>query len=299
MKLSVTHLTRYDYESNVRESYNEARLQPANSGGQACLSFVLNVLPQTRLSHYQDFYQNCVHLFEIEHPHNALNVEAISTVLTQDTPTLAADATPSPLAQIDACATMDRCYDFLQASTYVEPGGALLPLVQEAAGDQQDSWQVARAIMAYIYREFTYQPATTNVYTHMRDVLMLRTGVCQDFAHVMLGLCRTLKIPARYVSGYIYNGPADELKGAQATHAWVEVYVPGHGWCGLDPTNNRQADGNYIKVAVGRDYADVSPLRGTYRGTAKRHLHVDVLVTRLDESNTPVNPASAPAPFSQ
>jgi transglutaminase-like putative cysteine protease len=118
----------------------------------------------------------------------------------------------------------------------------------------------------------------------VREVLKTRAGVCQDFAHVMLGLCRALKIPTRYVSGYLYNGPADQLKGAQASHAWVEVYVLGHGWCGLDPTNNRLADGHYVKVATGRDFADVSPLKGTYRGTARRELSVDVLVTRLEEA---------------
>jgi transglutaminase-like putative cysteine protease len=98
----------------------------------------------------------------------------------------------------------------------------------------------------------------------------------------MLGMCRALKLPARYVSGYLYNGPADQLKGAQASHAWVEVFVPDTGWCGLDPTNNRAADGHYVKVATGRDYSDVSPVKGTYRGTGSRRLTVEVLVTCLD-----------------
>jgi transglutaminase-like putative cysteine protease len=102
----------------------------------------------------------------------------------------------------------------------------------------------------------------------------------------MLGICRSLKMPARYVSGYLYNGPVDQLRGAQASHAWVEVYVLGHGWCGLDPTNDRIVDGHYVKVAVGRDFADVSPIKGTYRGTAKRELTVDVRVTRLEEAES-------------
>jgi transglutaminase-like putative cysteine protease len=116
----------------------------------------------------------------------------------------------------------------------------------------------------------------------MRDVLRTKRGVCQDFAHVMLGVCRSLKIPCRYVSGYLYNGPADRLRGAQASHAWVEVYLPELGWHGLDPTNNGQPDERYVKVAVGRDYADVAPLKGTYRGTGERKMTVDVLVTALD-----------------
>ena len=136
--------------------------------------------------------------------------------------------------------------------------------------------------MDFIHREFAYVPTATNVHTHMREVLRLRRGVCQDFTHVMLGICRSLKIPARYVSGYLYNGPADQLRGAQASHAWVEVYLPDLGWRGLDPTNNGQPDDRYVKVAVGRDYSDVTPIKGTYRGTGERKMKVDVLVSVLE-----------------
>ena len=283
MKLQVFHRTRFKYENSVRESFNETRLQPTSTGGQVCHSFLLKILPTARLSHYFDFHRNCVHLFEITEPHTELNVEATSVVTTADKPTLATTATPAPMDQIGDCARQDRCYDFLQSSTYVEAGPELWRLALDATDGQTDAWQAAQAIMHYIHREFRYQPAATNVHTHMREVLIARAGVCQDFAHVMLGLCRALKIPARYVSGYLYNGPADQLKGAQASHAWVEVFVPGHGWCGLDPTNNQLTDSRHVKVAVGRDYADVSPLKGTYRGTARRQLFVDVLVTRLDD----------------
>jgi transglutaminase-like putative cysteine protease len=283
MKLQVFHRTRYRYAASVRDSFNEARLQPVSNETQTCHQFLLKVLPTARLSHYLDFYLNYVHLFEVVQPHTELTIEATSVVTTPDQPALAADLNPAPLADIAACARLDRCYDFLQSSTYVEAGPELWRLALDATEGQTDAWQAAQAIMRFIHRDFRYQTASTNAHTHMREVLQTRTGVCQDFAHVMLGLCRALKIPARYVSGYLYNGPADQLKGAQASHAWVEVYVPGHGWCGLDPTNNRQPDGHYVKVASGRDYADVSPLKGTYRGTTKRELLVDVLVTRLEE----------------
>lgn len=283
MKLQVFHRTRYLYATGVRDSFNEARLQPVSNETQTCHQFILKVLPTARLSHYLDFYLNCVHMFEVVQPHTELTVEATSTVTTPDRPALAADLQPAPLAEIGACARLDRCYDFLQSSTYVETDPQLWRLALDATDGQTDVWQAAQAIMRYVHREFRYQTASTNAHTHMREVLQTRTGVCQDFAHVMLGLCRAVKIPARYVSGYLYNGPADQLKGAQASHAWVEVYVPGHGWCGLDPTNNRQPDGHYVKVASGRDYADVSPLKGTYRGTSKRQLLVDVLVTKLEE----------------
>lgn len=293
MKLHIFHRTRFKYATKVRESFNEARLQPVTTGAQVCHSFLLKVLPTSKLSHYLDFYINCVHLFEISEAHTELSVEATSVVSTGNAPALPAGATPAPLDTIGECAREERCYDFLQTSTYVEAGPELWRLALDATDGQADAWQAAQAIMRHINREFRYQPAATHVHTHMREVLKARTGVCQDFAHVMLGLCRALKIPARYVSGYLYNGPAEHLKGAQASHAWVEVYVPGHGWCGLDPTNNRQADGHYVKVAVGRDYADVSPLKGTYRGTAKRQLSVEVLVTRLEDSDPLPAPSHA------
>lgn len=289
MKLHVLHRTRYRYGAPVQDSFNETRLQPISAGGQHCHSFVLKVLPTSRLSHYIDFNRNYVHLFEIGQPHSELTVEANAVVTTSDQPALAAAATPAPLDRLPEAARLDRCYDFLQSSTYVEVSAELWRLAIDATQGQTDIWQTAQAVMGYIHREFRYQPAVTHAHTHMRDVLQSRTGVCQDFAHVMLGLCRALKMPARYVSGYLYNGPADQLKGAQASHAWVEVYVLGHGWCGLDPTNNRVVDGHYVRVATGRDFADVSPVKGTYRGTTKRELSVDVLVTRLEEAEpTPV-----------
>jgi transglutaminase-like putative cysteine protease len=116
----------------------------------------------------------------------------------------------------------------------------------------------------------------------MSEVLKNRRGVCQDFAHVMIGICRALKIPTRYVSGYLYNGPADQLRGAQASHAWVEIFLPELGWRGLDPTNAQQPDERYVKIAAGRDYADVSPLRGTFRGPPQRKMAVEVLVSSLE-----------------
>lgn len=289
MKLHVSHRTRYSYGAAVRESFNEARLQPVTAGAQTCHSFLLKVLPSTRLSHYLDFYLNCVHVFEIPQPHQELVIAASSTVTTPDVPALPGDATPAPLAEIGACARQERCYDFLQSSTYVEVGSDLWRLAIDAIADRTDAWQAAQAIMRHVHREFRYQSEATHSHTHMREVLEKRCGVCQDFAHVMLGMSRALKIPARYVSGYLYNGPAGTLKGAQASHAWVEVYMPGAGWCGLDPTNDCAVDGHYVKVAVGRDYADVAPIKGTYRGTGKRHLAVDVLVTRVEDALVPTD----------
>ncbi|MDB6127004.1 MAG: transglutaminase [Verrucomicrobia bacterium] len=283
MKLQVFHRTHYVYGAPVRESFNEARLQPTNADGQICHNFLLKILPPTRLNHYRDFQMNWVHLFDINEPHSSLTIEATSVVSTSASMVLAEDHPSTPLIQMDhACGQLERCHDFLQSSRFVEPNPETWKLGLDIAQGRTDTWQIAQAVMGYIHREFAYVPTATNVHTHMREVLRLRRGVCQDFTHVMLGICRSLKIPARYVSGYLYNGPADQLRGAQASHAWVEIYLPDLGWRGLDPTNNGQPDDRYVKIAVGRDYSDVTPIKGTYRGTGERKMTVEVLVSSLE-----------------
>jgi transglutaminase-like putative cysteine protease len=286
MRLHVTHRTRFVYADPVQDSWNEVRLMPTSAGGQNCEHFQLRVSPPASTSSYLDLYHNIVHRFDVARAHRELTVIATSRIDTRDHPAGPADdATPAALAGLDACARSELCHDFLQNSTYVEVTPELWRLGVDLTQPAGDVWQAARAIMRHIHRQFRYEPNTTHVNTRAADVLQLRAGVCQDFAHLMIGICRAVRIPARYVSGYLYNGPADQLRGTQASHAWAEVYVPGHGWCGLDPTNNQRPDGRYVKIGAGRDYADVPPLRGTYRGTAQRTMSVDVLVS-----------ASAPAP---
>ena len=284
MKLHVFHRTRYTYASPVRESFNEVRLRPMSGPRQTCVAFDLRVAPEIRWSHYADYYFNSVHQFEVTDPHRELVVEASSVVVTPDAPELGRETVSAPLGELGPLGQAERCYDFLQPSTYVDVSAETARLAREASGGRTDAWQAALAIMEHINREFHYQPAATNSHTHMREVLLSGKGVCQDFAHVMLGFCRSLRLPARYVSGYLYNGPAEKLKGAQASHAWVEVYVPGRGWHGLDPTNRELVAGRYVKVAVGRDYADVPPVKGTYRGTGRRTMTVEVLVSLAEET---------------
>lgn len=280
MRLHVTHRTRFTYAEPVKDSFNEVRLKPTSASGQVCESFHLDIQPPSAISEYIDLYRNCVHCFEVSRAHHELSITATSIVDTVDQPLGPADdATPAPLANMGACARTELCHDFLQPTAFVEASPELWRLALDATQGITDAWQASLAIMRHIHREFRYLPESTQVSTRATAAALALTGVCQDFTHVMLGLCRALKIPARYVSGYLYNGPADQLKGAQASHAWVEVYIPGSGWCGLDPTNGQRVDGRYVKIGAGRDYTDISPTRGTYRGTANRTMFVDVLVT--------------------
>lgn len=283
MRLKVTHRTRYVYSSAVRESFNEARLQPTTNDHQTCENFLLRVLPAVRLKHYHDLYANIVHYFDIPEAHDTLDVESAARVVTRPQRS-ALDVEPWLLARVSELHRHERCFDYTQPSHYVETSPEAWRLALDVTAGQTEVWRAAVAVMEHVHREFRYDSGATNVHTHMAEVLAERRGVCQDFAHVMIGLLRAIGIPALYVSGYLYNGPRDQLLGAQASHAWCEIFLPGLGWRGLDPTNNQPADERYIKIAVGRDYADVPPLRGHYKGTLDRQLEVEVLVERLDDS---------------
>ena len=282
MKLHILHRTHFAYRSPVRDSLNEVRLQPVEMNDQQVESFALKISPYAQPKHQLDFYQNHVHRFDILAPHSTLEVEATSVVHTS-TLTDPAKGPVVPLSAMAKCLDLANCYDFLQPSKYVTVDADIANVATSVIANHDNTWGAVIAIKRFIHDSFRYQPAVTNVHTKMSEALRLRQGVCQDFAHVMIGLCRALKIPARYVSGYLYNGPADQLKGAQASHAWLEVFLPGHGWIGVDPTNRLITGERHVKIAIGRDYADVSPIRGTYRGTGERTLQVEVLVSSAEE----------------
>jgi transglutaminase-like putative cysteine protease len=272
MKWEIFHRTRYTYATPVRDSFNDVRLQPMPIPGQTVESFLLRVLPAARLTHFKDFYSNWVNHFEIIEPHSYLMIEANSRVITHPTPSLP-DEKLCSFDQMRDSPNIERSFDYLLESRFVEVTPEAWKLAVDATMGMDDAWQAVLALMRFVHGYLKYESASTHVHTHMSEVLRDRRGVCQDFAHLMIGLCRALKIPARYVSGYLAT------EAASATHAWIEVFVPGHGWRGLDPTHNRQIDETYVKIGNGRDYADVSPISGNYRGTRDRKMEVEVRIT--------------------
>jgi len=271
MKWEIFHRTRYTYASPVRDSFNDVRLQPMPIPEQTVESFLLKVLPAARLTHFKDFYSNWVNHFEIVEPHSYLLIEASSRVVTNSLPPLP-DKKLCSFDQMRAASNVDRCFDYLLESRFVEVTPEAWKLAVDATMGLDDAWQAALALMRFVHGYLKYESASTNVHTHMSEVMRDRRGVCQDFAHFMIGLCRSLKIPARYVSGYLAT------EEASATHAWLEVFVPGHGWRGLDPTHNRQIDDTYVKIGNGRDYGDVPPVSGNYHGTLERKMEVEVRI---------------------
>jgi len=283
MHLRVYHRTRYVYRLPVSESHNEVRLRPATEDAKRLSFFILKVSPPRRLRHFRDDHFNYVQWFEIPEPHHELIIEATSHLHTSTQYVDGVKPLGATFEDIHACDQIDMLRPFIKSSKYVVVDPEIWRLALDIRDERKDVFETAMAIMKFIYKEWTYAPNTTSSSTHMSEVLHLRQGVCQDFAHIMIGLCRALEIPARYVSGYIYNGPKAELRGAQASHAWCEVWLPNRGWFGLDPTNNTLSDERYVKIATGCDYDDAAPIRGSFNGPpgATTQLEVSVAVDRL------------------
>lgn len=283
MRLIVNHKTEYIYPEPVCNSVNELRLTPRSSRRQTLESNLLTILPACRLKHYEDLNLNLVHYFEIPNPHNRLVINSRIIVNTS----AGVDYTNLPYGflhtDLDKCKFLEECHPYLQNSSLVEITPEAWKQALDCKGDSQDVFQTSYSIMEYVFRHYKYQSDETSVTTHANEVLRLKVGVCQDFAHAMVAMCRSLRIPARYVSGYFYDASrGTRLRGSEASHAWVEVYIDGFGWIGLDPTNNKVADDTYIVLATGRDYKDVAPVKGSYFGASQSAMSISVRVDKLD-----------------
>jgi transglutaminase-like putative cysteine protease len=282
MVISLLHRTTFAYVGKAHDSFNEVRLRPVDDGHQMCRSFELKTDPPTPIRDYVDFYGNQVHYFDVVAPHTSLMIEAVSEVET--TPNAARPGVPI-VAQSDEVMDIEKELrsEFLVDSHYVPLSVEIWKEAQDALiAGRSDIWADTRTICRHVFTNFAYKPRSTGVATLATDALKLRAGVCQDFAHVALGMCRCSGIAARYVSGYFIKtqrAPDEE----EASHAWIETFVPGFGWAAYDPTHDRTADERYVKVAAGRDYADIRPVSGTYRGGKTRSLSVDVRL-RLPEA---------------
>jgi len=263
----------------VKDSFNEARLQPITDSLQMCRDFKFQLDPASSVRDYPDFYANCVHYFDVPEPHESLEVVAISEVQT-----LTESRGPVPVADrtaLESAAVREQHFDFLQSSEFVSLGADVWrEAVDALPNGLSDVWSDTIAIGEHIHRNYKYTPLSTNVNTRAPEVIKKKQGVCQDFAHLMLGICRTHGIPARYVSGYFLN--QHKLPGEiEASHAWLEVFIPDYGWKGYDPTHRRESDTRYVKLAVGRDYSDIRPVGGTFRGKGTRKMVVEVSVQRI------------------
>ena len=294
MILSVRHTTVFRYEPAVRESIMEVRLQPRSEGDQRCLNFELRVEPTANVMQYRDFSGNTVHHFDIAAAHTQVTVTAESSVEVQ-TVQAPRESDCGDWSDLDALIETGDYWENLLPSHFARSTPALEGLAKELGCERRGNpLEMLSRMNASIYKLFAYAPQSTKVDSPIDDALSTRQGVCQDFAHIMIALVRRLRIPCRYVSGYMFHRDENEkdrsLEGA--SHAWVEALVPRLGWVAFDPTNDLVGGDRHIRVAIGRDYADVPPTRGVYKGDAQSELSVTVTVSPADKS--PVEPAKPP-----
>lgn len=280
MYYTVRHVTRFRYSAPISESIMEVRLQPRSEGTQRCLDFRLSTSPRTNPLSYRGENGNRVHHFDVPNMHNNLTITAEAIVELFPPAPLPEALAPAAWDELDAMTADDEYWDMLEPSRFARPTELLHNLMETLEIRRRDDpLTVVKEINTAIYRTFEYAKEQTSVDSPIDDALRLKRGVCQDFAHIMIALLRELRIPGRYVSGYLFHqGERGSRAADGATHAWVEALLPGLDWVGFDPTNNSFANERHIRVALGRDYADVPPTHGIFRGSATSELSVNVRV---------------------
>jgi transglutaminase-like putative cysteine protease len=282
MYYSIRHLTKFLYSTAVSESMMETRMHPRSDQNQRCLTFHLSVSPRCRVFSYRDHLANQVHHFDIPGMHGQLVIVAESLVEVQPAPQVPAFLAPGAWADLDAMVQRGDYWEMLLPSEFAAPTQALDDLATELdVRRRDDPLMVLHRLNQQMYEYFDYKPNSTRVDSPIDLALSTKAGVCQDFAHIMITLVRSkLRIPCRYVSGYLFHGESDmDRSVSTATHAWIEALVPHLGWVGFDPTNWLVAGDRHIRTAIGRDYADVPPTHGIFRGRAESELTVAVRVT--------------------
>ncbi|MDH7944356.1 transglutaminase family protein [Pseudohongiella sp. SYSU M77423] len=298
MRYQIRHLTRYDYSGQATLSHNEARVLPRNLPWQKCLNSEWQISPKpVRLRERSDFFGNRVAYFSTESVHDSLEVVVVSEVDVSARPaqdifsTITWPDAVSDVAQSHRTGNRE-CIDarlYVLESPFVRQQQTLQQYAEECFEDTSDLIQGLHILNKRIFDEFTYDPGVTTTATPVHEVMAAKRGVCQDFAHLMIGCLRSLGLPARYVSGYMETLPPpgqEKLLGADATHAWIAAFIPGWGWLELDPTNGCLPDERYIVLGWGRDYADVTPLKGVMTGGGEHELSVAVDVIPKEVEQT-------------
>ncbi|MEX1301384.1 MAG: transglutaminase family protein [Desulfotignum sp.] len=291
MKYTITHITQYRYKENASLSHNELFLTPRQTPVQQCMEHTLALSPApSAMSQRTDYFGNSVTATTVQVPHTLFEINAKSRVDLSPIPAPAIEKTV-PWEQVVAAVRRHDVPEDLDAFQYVF-SSPMIPVSEDMARWARDLFppgepflRGASRLMERIFTRFTYDPGATTTTTPVSAAFELKRGVCQDFAHIAIACLRSLGLPARYVSGYLHTQPPpgkDRLVGAEASHAWFAVYLPGIGWVDLDPTNNVIPFDQHLTLAWGRDYSDVTPVKGTVLGGGRHHLSVAVDVVRTD-----------------
>jgi transglutaminase-like putative cysteine protease len=289
MLFRVTHTTDYRYGEPVAEAYLELRLTPLSREGQTVQDHRLTIEPASRTSGYRDYFGNEVAFLSLPYRHSRLTIrsEALVKTASEALPEESLELTIQEARQILNSA-LPFVFDYLQPTDMVKIGRESVQWAKRYLSGQFTLRKGLESLNKAIHEHFQYRRGATNFSTDVSSIWRDRIGVCQDFAHIMLSVLRTGGLPARYVCGYIEtsaprgdNGEKKRLIGSVATHAWVEVLLPGRHWIALDPTNNRWCGEQHIAVSFGRDASEAAPIRGTFKGSGDQVMKVHVKVVRV------------------
>lgn len=288
MYYRIRHVTRFQYSAPVTESLVELRMHPRTESYQRCLDYQLAVTPKVDVHVYRDFMGNNIHHFAVAGAHTQLQLLSEAIVEMNQWPDPVASLPRSAWDELDRVTAVGDFWEMLLPSHFARPTPKLEELMREIGAIRRDDpLTLVREINSRICKAFEYVPQATSVDSPIDHALSIRQGVCQDFAHIMIAVLRQLRIPARYVSGYVYRSKENRDRSIEgASHAWVEAYLPELGWMGFDPTNDLLARERHIRTALGRDYADVPPNKGVFKGHADTTLTVAVSVSPCDELPT-------------
>ena len=306
MDFEITHVTDYTYANAAAEAYLETRLSPPELPTQTIGRWRLKIEPKVKTSSYTDYFGNRVDFFSLPYRHRSLTIATRAEVRTQrvERPTAALEVSIEEARQIFAD-SITETFDYLQPTDIVLKGREALQWAHRYLRGAAPLGEALENLNRAVYQTFAYASGATTNSTPLHEIWKNKRGVCQDFAHIMLSVLRTAGLPSRYICGYIEavappsasadnelpgRGSSRTLVGAIATHAWVEVLVPGMTWVALDPTNDQWCGERHVTVSRGRDFRDTTPVRGTFKGSGKQNMKVKVFMRRKE-----VRPAPRPA----
>ncbi|MEO8766664.1 MAG: transglutaminase family protein [Ginsengibacter sp.] len=285
----IKHITRYSYSSTVIDCTNQIMLYPVIDSLLEVRNHEIKISNNPVVETFVDYFGNHIGVFSVIKPHTELLIESVADVITKPIIFPADDMNAAGQWDLLRSLKNHSAYmDFLKPEVFTSYADVKVILSGEVSGEKTPL-QNATILSEYVYNNFSYQKGITSVETKTEEVWQLKAGVCQDFAHILLIFLRMFEIPSRYVSGYIC--PKDkEMRGEGATHAWVEAYVPNYGWLGLDPTNNCIVNDQHVRLATGRNFADCTPVKGTYKGSGEHTLEVSVEIENGNAKKTPEKP---------
>jgi transglutaminase-like putative cysteine protease len=290
MRFRIKHVTRYVYERPASHSHNDVRLAPLDGPDQKRIAFRLDVTPAAEIAEYRDAFGNLTHSIDIQPPHTELVISSSSVVDRFVVPAQPSDRITIHEYLAGDAVRMKEHGEFLNPSRYVPFSDRLKRFFWSVRPQlSEDVTAYTERMVLYVRNQFGYDGATTHVHSTVDDILTTGGGVCQDFAHLSIGLLRLAGIPARYVSGYLAPDPLRSAKAAPpelASHAWIEALLPGTGWTGFDPTHRTRTMIRHIRLAVGRDYNDLPPVSGVYNsGGGDRHMAYELEVSLASQEN--------------